>query len=118
MLGGSLQGSFYEGTDGQFKRQLILLPTNASTAALTPLPKRLASLGAEVIEAHARVTRATAMPDRLRALVERAPRLAPKTRALALRVPRASRSDRARGRRDREKFVGRSRASSARALEP
>jgi hypothetical protein len=42
----------------------------------------------------------------------------PATRALALRVPRASRSDRARGRRDREKFVGRSRASSARALEP
>jgi ataxia telangiectasia mutated family protein len=57
----------------------------AAAAALTPLPKRLASLGAEVIEAHARVTRATAMPDRLRALVERAPRLAPKTRALALR---------------------------------
>ena len=38
-----------------------------------------------MVEAHARVTRATAMPDRLRALVERAPRLASKTRALALR---------------------------------
>jgi len=57
----------------------------AAAAALTPLPKNLASLSAEVVEAHARVTRATAMPDRLRALVERAPRLAPKTRALALR---------------------------------
>ena len=57
----------------------------AAAAALTPLPKRLASLGSDVAEAHARVTRATAMPDRLRALVERAPRLASKTRALALR---------------------------------
>ena len=57
----------------------------AAAAALTPLPRHLASLSAEVVEAHARVTRATAMADRLRALVERAPRLAPETRALALR---------------------------------
>jgi hypothetical protein len=38
----ALQGSFYEGADQQFKRQLILLPTNTSTAALTPrLAKQL-----------------------------------------------------------------------------
>jgi hypothetical protein len=48
----ALQGSFYEGAEEQFKRQLILLPTNAPTAALTPrLAKQLdAAVGLSALQ--------------------------------------------------------------------
>ena len=44
--------------------------------ALTPLPR---------LDAHVRMTRATAMPTRLRVLVDRVPRLPPRLRRLAMR---------------------------------